>query len=191
MPTNEEGEFELILGNKQLLSVFFIVVVLLGVFFAMGYIVGRNSAPGKTEVASTTRPPSERPATPIEPPVPPSSAPHAVNPPADQPVEKPAEVKKQAPPPEEKAPAPAPAPVATDAPPTGSYWQVAATKRAEADLLVDLLKGKGYKARMVPAPGTEGYFRVLIGPAVNTAALSVLKADLEALGYKNPIKRDY
>src|SRR5688500_14219124 len=45
MPTNEEGEFELVLGNKQLLSVFFIVVVLLGVFFTMGYIVGRNSSP--------------------------------------------------------------------------------------------------------------------------------------------------
>jgi len=189
MPTNGEGEFELILGNKQLLSVFFIVVVLLGVFFAMGYIVGRNSAPGKTEVASTTRP-SERPATPLETPVQPSSVPAAVNPRAEQPVEKPVEVKKQAPPPEEKAPAPAPA-AAMDAPPTGSYWQVAATKRAEAELLVDLLKGKGYKARMVPAPGTDHYFRVLIGPAVNTAALSVLKADLEALGYKNPIKRDY
>jgi flagellar biosynthesis GTPase FlhF len=43
MPKNEDGEFELILGNKQLLSVFFIVVILLGVFFAMGFIVGRNS----------------------------------------------------------------------------------------------------------------------------------------------------
>ena len=45
MPKNEDGEFELILGNRQLLSVFFIVVILLGVFFTMGYIVGRNSAP--------------------------------------------------------------------------------------------------------------------------------------------------
>jgi outer membrane biosynthesis protein TonB len=45
MPKNEEGEFELILGNRQLLSVFFIVVALLSVFFTMGYIVGRNSAP--------------------------------------------------------------------------------------------------------------------------------------------------
>lgn len=45
MPKNEDGEFELILGNKQLLSMFFVVVVLLGVFFVMGYIVGRNSAP--------------------------------------------------------------------------------------------------------------------------------------------------
>src|SRR3974390_650853 len=45
MPKNEDGEFELILGNRQLLSVFFIVVVLLGVFFTMGYIVGKNSGP--------------------------------------------------------------------------------------------------------------------------------------------------
>ena len=43
MPKNEDGEFELILANRQLLSVFFIVVILLGVFFTMGYIVGRNS----------------------------------------------------------------------------------------------------------------------------------------------------
>ncbi len=40
---SEDGEFELILGNRQLLSVFFIVVVLLGVFFTMGYIVGKNA----------------------------------------------------------------------------------------------------------------------------------------------------
>src|SRR5882724_11870983 len=43
MAKNEVGEFELVLGNKQLLSVVFIVVILLGVFFTMGYIVGRNS----------------------------------------------------------------------------------------------------------------------------------------------------
>ena len=48
MAKNEEGEFELILGNRQLISVFLIVVILLGVFFSMGYIVGRNSAPGAT-----------------------------------------------------------------------------------------------------------------------------------------------
>ncbi|MCC6540266.1 MAG: hypothetical protein IT162_22155, partial [Bryobacterales bacterium] len=56
MPHNEEGEFELVLGNKQLLSVFFLVVLLLGVFFSMGYIVGRNTAPTATTVA-TSKPP--------------------------------------------------------------------------------------------------------------------------------------
>ncbi|HEU0122788.1 MAG TPA: SPOR domain-containing protein [Bryobacteraceae bacterium] len=43
MPRNEDGEMELVLGNRQLLSVLFILVVLLGVFFTMGYIVGRNN----------------------------------------------------------------------------------------------------------------------------------------------------
>ena len=43
MARNDEGEFELVLGNRQLLSVFFILMVLMGVFFAMGYIVGRNN----------------------------------------------------------------------------------------------------------------------------------------------------
>lgn len=43
MVRGEDGEFELILGNRQLLSVFFIVVALLGVFFTMGYIVGKNA----------------------------------------------------------------------------------------------------------------------------------------------------
>ena len=51
MPTNEEGEFELVLGNKQLLSVFFLIVLLLGVFFSMGYIVGRNTAQGGPQMA--------------------------------------------------------------------------------------------------------------------------------------------
>lgn len=66
MPRNEEGEFELILGNRQLLSVFFLVVILLGVFFTMGYIVGRNAGPvGAAETASATRPRSEAPQEPL------------------------------------------------------------------------------------------------------------------------------
>jgi hypothetical protein len=95
VPKNEDGEFELILGNRQLLSVFFIVVILLGVFFTMGYIVGRNSAPalgvasasrnGTTAIptelppARTSEPPPSRPETaaPVEtaPQVPQESAP--------------------------------------------------------------------------------------------------------------------
>jgi cell division septation protein DedD len=55
LPKNDEGEFELVLGNRQLISVFVIVVVLLGVFFSMGYIVGRNSSQGAVETARTDR----------------------------------------------------------------------------------------------------------------------------------------
>jgi cytoskeletal protein RodZ len=55
VPKNEDGEFELVLGNRQLLSVFFIVVALMGVFFAIGYILGRNSGPMTSEVASSRK----------------------------------------------------------------------------------------------------------------------------------------
>ena len=45
MTPDQDREFELVLGNKQLLSVLFVVFVLLGVFFAMGFVMGRNSVP--------------------------------------------------------------------------------------------------------------------------------------------------
>lgn len=56
MPRTDDGEFELILGNRQLLSVFFLVVILLAVFFTLGYVVGRGSgAPGTPEIAKDRR----------------------------------------------------------------------------------------------------------------------------------------
>jgi len=43
MRNKETGEFELIVGNGQLVSGFFIVVLLFAVGVAMGYILGQNS----------------------------------------------------------------------------------------------------------------------------------------------------
>ena len=62
MPRNEEGEFILELGHRQLLSVLFIIVILLGVSFTMGYIVGRNSAPVVSTLVPSQRPAAEAPA---------------------------------------------------------------------------------------------------------------------------------
>src|SRR5262245_32596142 len=56
MKNTETGEFELVLGNKQVLSGFFIIVILFGVFFAMGYIVGRNSAAPVRQAESPAAP---------------------------------------------------------------------------------------------------------------------------------------
>jgi outer membrane biosynthesis protein TonB len=86
MRNNETGEFELVVGNRQLLSGFFIVVLLFAVAFAMGYVVGENSrsAKAQTEVAGTGVPG----AAPGEPrPQPASSAPS--NPPAPTPAQSP------------------------------------------------------------------------------------------------------
>src|SRR5271169_3028426 len=83
MRNNESGEFELVVGNKQLLSGFFIVVLLFAVAFAMGYVVGQNtqrpvklaSEGGPVSTAANTAADSRpQPASPVSP-VPVSSAP--------------------------------------------------------------------------------------------------------------------
>lgn len=65
MARNEDGEFELMLGNKQLISLFFLMVALLGVCFVGGYALGRSAAPVVTAVneapAQTARTPESEP----------------------------------------------------------------------------------------------------------------------------------
>src|SRR5260370_12232835 len=83
MRNNETGEFELVVGTKQLLSGFFIVVLLFAVAFAMGYVVGQNTQrPAKlasdgatASVANTAADSRPQPASPA--PVPVSSTPPA------------------------------------------------------------------------------------------------------------------
>jgi len=104
LPRNEDGEFELVLGNKQLLSMFFVVVVLLGVFFVMGYIVGSKSGPTvsaeSTHKPSTTDSQAPKAEAPVESPA--STTPPAASAPSEP--EKPAEKEEAA------TPAPPPAP---------------------------------------------------------------------------------
>jgi hypothetical protein len=49
---DNDGERELVLGNRQLLGIFFVATLLCGVFFAMGYVVGGNSAKSAVAAAS-------------------------------------------------------------------------------------------------------------------------------------------
>jgi len=186
LPKNEDGEFELILGNRQLLSVFFIVVILLGVFFTMGYIVGRNSGTLTADVAATPAP---------------DGKPQVVEPPA-----KIAETAPPAPPPTETAPqqpakeaepepAPAPEPpkhekvkpepvrVAASHPSAGqTYLQLAATSKHEADIMVDVLRKKSFKAMAAEIDEKPGTFRVLVGPITDTTS-NKMRADLQGAGF--------
>ncbi len=194
MPKNEDGEFELILGNRQLLSVFFIVVVLLGVFFTMGYIVGRNSSPAlvadsghKTDgrpivvdrpapssgspTASSGSPASETPAPAVTTPAPPQETAPAAPPPKKP--EKPERVVK----PESASPTP-------DVPTAGNtYLQIAAVAKTEAELFVDVLAKKGFHALYTTAPIPNTY-RVLVGPFQDSSAVAQARADLNKAGFK-------
>lgn len=208
MARTDEGEFELVLGNRQLISVFLIVVILLGVFFSMGYIVGRNSAP---VVATDARNGGGKPI--VVPPGPSSTAPSnttAANPPQDtapppsdtKPVEtKPPETHpEQAAPVQSAPPAPQPkenkpSPVSPERatavgdPPAGDYWQVVATRRPDAEIVSEALTRKGFHAHIAPA--SNGLFRVLVGPLRDAAAKAQTRNDLEAAGFKGPMMRKY
>lgn len=202
MARTDEGEFELVLGNKQLISVFLVVVILLGVFFSMGYIVGRSSAPpAPTEAARTGGGKAivvERPA-PSNPAGETSSAPADTKPADTKPVEAthseqpaPAPAKETKPPAiAPAAAAPKPSPVASSEPvPAGDYWQVVATTRPDAEIITQALSKKGFHAVIAPVPN-DTRVRVLVGPLANASAQAQTRADLEASGFKNPIMRKY
>jgi len=194
LPTNEDGEFELILGNRQLLSVFFIVVILLGVFFTMGYIVGRNATPVVAEVTANpsvdTRPPAvESPAsTPEFAPV--TSAPAATAPQQPAPA---APVAKPEPAKPEPPRAEPPRPVAGSRPVAGqTYLQLAATSQHEADIMVDVLRKKRFRAMAAEIDEKPGTFRVLVGP-VTGSTTNKMRADLQGAGFPGnaAIRRTY
>jgi len=197
MPRNDEGEFELVLGNRQLLSVFFIVVVLLGVFFVMGYILGKNSTPGTAADVASARKPMDTSTAPnpiiIDKSASKSSAagepvvekPVAVNKPVEKteaPVAKP-EPKKAEPKKEDPKPVPATAESKTGEPPKGSlFLQVAAVGRAEADVVAKVLRGKGF-AIWIATSDKDKIFRVLVGP-IQKSDQGKIRGELDQLGFK-------
>ncbi len=52
MARNADGQIELVLENRQLLVIFLGMVALWGVFFSLGYIVGRNTSSSDAAVSS-------------------------------------------------------------------------------------------------------------------------------------------
>lgn len=191
MKNSETGEFELVLGNRQLLSGFFLVVILFAVFFVMGYIVGRNSTPvpqtaathdqSSAGAASGGRPPASGaapaeqnpPAAAVEPPKEDAGSTTASQPqPVTQPAQ-PVETKTEAAPPAAAPPA-QPAPGET-------YLQAYAGKQEVAETVAKELKKEGFATLL--SPGPQNKTRVLVGPYEDLGKLGQAKADLERLGY--------
>jgi hypothetical protein len=217
MPRNEEGEFELVLGNRQLLSVFFVIVILMGVCFAAGYIFGRNSASASdvarakkgAESAIVIDPTSEgkggaqrsslapgqvevRGGSPVA-----AARPPAKLAPAGGTAERAA-----APPPEAAKPVTAPVKPAAAPPrpaseagsglvqpgPGQTYLQVAAVRRPDANTLVSNLKKKEFGAGVAAGPN-ETLFRVVVGPLKDSAEVNRERARLKELGFDPIVKR--
>lgn len=215
MARNEEGEFELVLGNKQLLSVFFILVVLLGVFFTMGYIVGRNNPSAEAVNLAMARKPADgvagQPkevdatgATVTQPRVVDSPAPSTPKPEppkvaeskVEQPKPEPAKVEPPKPEPAKKEPPKAPEPPAASAggvvskPPSGSYLQVAAIDLKSANIMVDSLRKRSFPALITPGPADKpNIFRVLVGPMGSPEEVAKTRTRLDDIGMKGAMAK--
>jgi cell division septation protein DedD len=210
MRNNETGEFELVVGNRQLLSGFFIVVLLFAVAFAMGYVVGQNTqrpvklaseGGGASTAAADSRPQPVAPLTPA--PVPPALAPDAAAgqqpatdsasgaalQPTTQPTTQPAQASQPA---TGEKPVAAPATTgivgASELPP-GSFWQAIAVKPEVAEAVRQTLKERGFPVSLTP--GSSNLTRVLVGPYTDNSAYGRAKTELENAGFR-PVryKRD-
>ncbi|MDQ6708288.1 MAG: SPOR domain-containing protein, partial [Acidobacteriota bacterium] len=186
-------EHELVLGNKQLLSAFFIVVVLLGVFFTMGYIIGRNAtlAPVSADTGAAAKPvdaQADKPhrSMPLEPPAA-SGAEIGMTSPANRSSQDPSQevLTQQAKPYDDSRAAaatqPAEKPVVT--PVEGrNYLQVMAVKRSDAERVQKILNGRGFPVTLRES-SKEGLFRVLVGPYQDRPSLSKARDDLKGAGF--------
>lgn len=206
-----DDEFELILGNKQLLSLFFVIVAFFAAFFSVGYVVGYGHGE-QTRAAATDQPIGlpERPLT--------ASAARSAPPPPPPPtrIAKPVE-EKPTPTPQSaaKEPKPKPTPTAATAPskpapkadppkptpkaappPTakpvvsGAAYQVqvAALRVAkDASLLAEKLKAKGYPAAV--SDKGDGFVRVVVGPFASAEMAKDYRSRLNKDGFDTMIRK--
>jgi cell division septation protein DedD len=197
--TQTDGEKELVLGNKQLISLFFVVVALCGVFFAMGYMIGRNTSKPATASLDTASPAVPRPQETESPRETVEAATHpAAEPPAAPLTDTPATSTLTRPAhdvlaheatlqPAVATAAPVSAtPVNTTAAPEAgaTYLQVTALRRADADNLVKTLREQNFPVVAAESSKSD-LFRVLVGPYHQTAQVADAKARLKALGFAN------
>jgi cell division septation protein DedD len=201
MARSNESETEILLGNKQLLGIFFVVAILLGVAFTGGYMVGRGSfdkAADTRTPAATSASAAETHAVPADPSVDDTSTG-----PATGRVRQNADstgVKRTSSNDRPLGSRPANHPN-TGPEPTGgdtfnpergqTFLQVAAVGRDEAEAIADVLHKKGFRAHAVPKPGSPKFYRVLIGPIRDTADLSSTRDSLRKTGFREVIVQKY
>jgi len=209
MAIGSEGEFELVLGNRQLFSVLGIVVILLGIFFAMGFFAGKSVGQASANSAAAARSIDQPPLVVDSPQnTPTATAPPSGAPAAAEPVTTPDqdtsskieekrashETKEAVSPKKQDAPLTKPAPskgadqVVEPAP--GSYLQVASTRLSEAQSLSALLRKHQFHVVLAKSPKGE-LVRVLVGPFSTAEATTQARAKLKSLDIAKPYPQKY
>ncbi len=218
MLRTSETETEILLGNKQLLGIFFVVAILLGASFTGGYMLGRDSGAKKVPPVAALADPAGAGATPSSssaagethsfpadagPSVDSASAgsetAHAHSSKPVQPDDQPEEPALGAPKSKRVEKVRTTESLDAGSASTGSFspeagqqfLQVAAVGRDEAEAVADVLHKKGFRAHAVPKPGAAKLYRVIIGPIRDPGDLSNTRDALRRTGFREVIVQRY
>ena len=196
---------EITLGTGKLLVLFFGLVGVCALFFALGYSLGRKSEPMVTAASAATSQISSNTTK--------ASGASTSNPAPSMTFYKSVEQKdansELTPPPDSKidttaatatnssatnAPASAtaanPSDSSTALPASGYFVQVAAvSKQEDAEALVDALKKKEYPAFVAPQAATDKLFRVQLGPFQEVKEAEAMRTRLIGDGYSPILKK--
>ena len=185
MPTATSEDTEITLGTGKMLLLFFGLVALCAVFFAMGFSLGRNSvlkaplteaAPSVPSFPASTRSSGVKTSP---------NAPASVAAPEKQEANQPSPANTTANTTENADATPATVPASVSAG-SGYYVQVAAvSKQEDADALVDALKRKQYPA-FAASTVSDKLLHVQVGPYPDIKDAEAMRAKLVSDGY-NPI----
>jgi len=200
MPTAQQ-DTEITLGTGRMLVLFFTLVLVCAVFFAIGFSLGR-----KTTMVGASNPLNALAGTPAAV-VRPSAAKQNAPPPQPQATDfsfyksvgaqsadtelAPQSKAEPSPAPATSDPAAPQAPAASTAPATGGYIvQVAAVSRQEdADALVEALKKKQYPAFVVNNAAADKFYHVQVGPYAEWKDADAMRNRLVGDGYSPIVKK--
>jgi cell division septation protein DedD len=188
---------EITLGTGKLLVLFFGLVGICALFFALGYSLGRKSEPAITTASAATVPqtvPGTNKASGGSATAPPMTFYKSVEQKNADPELAPAADGKTGTAPANTPAAQTPAadaPDPTAALPTAGYFvQVAAvSKQDDADSLVGALKKKQYPALVAAPVATDKLFRVQVGPFSDIKDAEGMRTRLIADGYSPILKK--
>jgi DedD protein len=204
------GGGDRILESRHLVGLFLGVVLLCGVFFTLGYVMGRTQFSGSVHAADPVPKYSPTPAA-KESPASASATKPAAEPcwadcgskTPDRPEIEPSAAKPVAPPPSKSAKSPTPAPPAAAKPvvvkeparfqapamnKNSIVLQVAATKQQRDALdMADILQKKKFPSFVANSPA-DAFYHVQVGPYSDMASAESAKRALEQLGFKSIIK---
>jgi DedD protein len=193
---------EITLGTSKLLVLFFGLVGICALFFALGYSLGRKSEPGlmaasaaapqtTTQTGSGVNKTSS--GSPAAPPmtfyksVEQKDASPELTPAAEAKTDTLAAPATTSP---SQAPPANPSDTTTTLPTAGYFVQVAAvTKQEDADALVDALKKKQYPAFVAPQATADKFFRVQVGPFADIKDAEAMRTRLIGDGYSPIVKK--